>query len=1433
MKRRLTVLSIVLTLIFVIQSAWPAGNVFADRQAGNHSLNEQVSSGLADETVSQSVYDNTLPSQFVLPELLTGIGIKAEYFGDRNFSELLATRVEDRIDYEKGLLLLPDWHEDRSRSVRWSGTLTAAYSEEYTFKVEALGDYKLWIDDQLLIDSDDWFGNRDKARMTLQAGIPVQIKMEFQSGLLGGYVKLLWSSKSQHREVVQKPYLNPPYIPGIPQGIATIAKSSQSIQIAWNPVEGATGYDVEVDGNVIDNGADTAFVQEQLLPNSQHIYRIRAKAPGIAGEWSAPYSERTVVGSPMHVTAEAGPDSIAVQWDPADGAIGYEVEADGIVISVGLETDYHHAGLMPNTMHTYRVRTIGESGSSEWSEFIEKTVQTMVPMHLQVEPASTSITLSWESVTGATGYEVEADGAVIGVGEALAYAHSDLTPNSQHRYRVRALLGEQPGEWSTYVTASTSPAPGSGTGLKGDYYTNENMDHLAASRIDPNIDFDWKNRSPIDGSFLKQYAVRWTGQIEARYSEKYTLMAEAHGGVRVWVNDELLIDEWRFNGMHWGSGEKRLEAGHKYDIRVEYRKPMGAATMKLYWKSDSQRTEIIPQSQLYPIGMPGGVRTDSNETSVTIQWDTVTFAAGYEVEADGVIADAGNSTSYVHGPLVPGTLHNYRVRAVNGVAVGEWSPTVSRTTRLGTSAIAAMQAEETRIDVYWAEVAGATGYDIEVDGIIHDNGIQTAYSHLDLRPGTEHRYRVRAKTAAVIGDWTPIAGKWTLPDVPANLRASSTGSSIEVSWDPVVGANRYEVEAYDSIIDVGGKTTYSDFNINPNSQHAYRVRAVNDSGAGKWSPVFAKRTLPAPPSHLRGIAKSTSIQVMWDPTSGAESYELEIDGGQLKRLDEFTFEHADLVSNSVHTYRVRSYGSEGVSEWSDPIDVATLPFIPQGLQARVSGSSIVVSWNPVEGAAGYDLEVHGAIIDIGSDTHYSIEGVEKNAQYQFRIRARNLYQDGEWSDPVGTVARPGIPTNVKASVAGTQVTVTWDPVVGAIAYEVDADGEIVRSESATYSQSQLPMNSEHQYRVRALNAGGAGEWSDYVSAEVRIGAPANLRAVSITGKSIELAWDPVAGASGYDLFMDGTLTDAGVNTTYAHSELEPHTTHIYRVRARTANRSGEWSDTLALTTKLAVPVNLTGRTKSDRVDIRWDTVTGATYYAIEIDNAAIEFSEEASYGHINLKPNTAHSYRVRALNDVTDSDWSEAATFITAPGIPGQITTVPESKAIRVSWDSVAGAVAYRIEVDGNVLDVSSNAYLHADLKPNTMHVYRVTAVGAGGTSDWSEFVKASTTSELQVNAGKDTMFNFLVIAPAQSGVNQRKITVHYDPNELEVIDIAAQTPNIELAPGGIEGTSITVLRHDHGEIVFLINDADKTVVNVIKFMALISGYSQIDYEIE
>ncbi len=130
-------------------------------------------------------------------------------------------------------------------------------------------------------------------------------------------------------------------------------------------------------------------------------------------------------------------------------------------------------------------------------------------------------------------------------------------------------------------------------------------------QVDANIDFNWVRNGP--GSPVKEdeFTAVWTGFIAPEFSEEYQFEVQADDGIRVWVNDQLLINNWKnapegANGFVMGNtaaasekGKIRLSAGQRYKLRVEYFERKQNASARLFWSSTHLDKQIVRSSGLF------------------------------------------------------------------------------------------------------------------------------------------------------------------------------------------------------------------------------------------------------------------------------------------------------------------------------------------------------------------------------------------------------------------------------------------------------------------------------------------------------------------------------------------------------------------------------------------------------------------------------------------------------------------------------------------------------------------------------------------------------------------------------------------------------------------------------------------------------------------
>ncbi len=140
-------------------------------------------------------------------------------------------------------------------------------------------------------------------------------------------------------------------------------------------------------------------------------------------------------------------------------------------------------------------------------------------------------------------------------------------------------------------------------GLNGEYFNNVTLTGKPVfTRVDPQVQFQWTLFSPDPEKLTYDfYSVRWTGKLKSPASGKYKIGIDGNDGYRLFLNDKLLIDNWKKLSKQTIVTDFSFEKDKEYDIRIEYYEPAGNAFFRLVWNvnvNNNQSDEINNAAEL-------------------------------------------------------------------------------------------------------------------------------------------------------------------------------------------------------------------------------------------------------------------------------------------------------------------------------------------------------------------------------------------------------------------------------------------------------------------------------------------------------------------------------------------------------------------------------------------------------------------------------------------------------------------------------------------------------------------------------------------------------------------------------------------------------------------------------------------------------------------
>jgi len=176
------------------------------------------------------------------------------------------------------------------------------------------------------------------------------------------------------------------------------------------------------------------------------------------------------------------------------------------------------------------------------------------------------------------------------------------------------------------ILAQTAAPAEIGSGLRAEYF--EGVDLTGArmvARIDPVINF----ATPFpDLPRQENFSARWTGAVKPKFSETYTFTTTSDDGIRLWVNGQLIIENWTSHGAIDNTGDITLEANRKYSIKLEYFQGGGPCAIRLDWQSAHQPRETVPSAALFPPLFPEGHIAYQDTAALSKSTITIIAASG-------------------------------------------------------------------------------------------------------------------------------------------------------------------------------------------------------------------------------------------------------------------------------------------------------------------------------------------------------------------------------------------------------------------------------------------------------------------------------------------------------------------------------------------------------------------------------------------------------------------------------------------------------------------------------------------------------------------------------------------------------------------------------------------------------------------------------------
>lgn len=322
-----------------------------------------------------------------------------------------------------------------------------------------------------------------------------------------------------------------------------------------------------------------------------------------------------------------------------------------------------------------------------------------------------------------------------------------------------------------------------------------------------------------------------------------------------------------------------------------------------------------------------------------------------------------------------------------------------------------------------------------------------------------------------------------------------------------------------------------------------------NSYTGSVSKSFYIR--PQKVSSFKATCYSNKIKLSWGKVTGATGYQVyQYKNGswtKLKNVSATSYTVSSLSSAATYKFRVRAYAKAGDKYLYSP-SYASLSATTTIGKATVSLSkaaqnSATLKWTAVSAASEYRVyltneETQEKKSYITTATTLTVGSLSAGTDYSVRVRAYNESKDilGGYSDYFYFQTAPQNVSSFTASVNGTSINFLWNTVNGATGYQIqmctyNSDGtasaytKISNFTKNSYTLSGLTPYTTYGFRIRVYTKTDNGIlYSNYVQCDkvtTTIEKISGVAVEEVTNKTIKLSWNPVSGATGYILSVQG------------------------------------------------------------------------------------------------------------------------------------------------------------------------------------------------------------------------------------------------------------------------------------------------------------------------
>ncbi|UII19715.1 fibronectin type III domain-containing protein [Fulvivirga ligni] len=953
-----------------------------------------------------------------------------------------------------------------------------------------------------------------------------------------------------------------------------------------------------------------------------------------------------------------------------------------IALTAANSSSYLDENLLANTDYYYLIRAINNSGASASTN--ELHVRTDVdaqgptaPTNLRVEAnTGSTVRLSWNASTDNVGvyrYDVYKNGTkVLAVEENSATVYGLNTSSVYDFYVIARDITGNVSSASNHAFSRVNTS-----GLDYSFYDGGFYNVSQFINLVPNATGHVSNVSIDDSPLDNNFGYKWEGYIYIPVTGNYTFETYSDDGSVMYIGGldaaHLVVDNDGTHGPRYRSGTVRLEKG-AHSIMIAYFDKTGYYDyMSIWWSNTAHgvtnRVQIPDEAFIPSTSLPGSAPAAATSLtfdevgykSVKINWvDNASNETKYQIlrsetsagPFEGVGEVAANATSFIDTDLDAVKTYYYKV-----AAIGSYGVTTSAAASVSTIALppaptapaslVANGVNSTSINLSWTDASTTEdGFKIYRSAGNADNFLLIAtldanintFNDTELLPAATYYYKVGAYNDGGIA-YSGEVNSQTVNTLPVIAEINDISVRFESTYTLPV-----------EVTDADGDAV--EITVSNLPSFAYLQDYGDGSGMITFEPLFAN------------VGTYSNIVVTATDQNGGEDTE--------------TF---NLVVNSNHLPEVTAVADVNMNESESAAvsfsvtdadaDDFTLSYVGLPDFAVITDNpdqSKTITFNPEYGDGGeYTITINATDVNEGvgsSEFTLTVAKVLTNYTLLINFNSELPQTTGNWNnltvEPAAGMDINGFITSQGTPVsAGIHLTTAWGPQYTG----VGAFGATTGNNSGVYPDNVMKTyyfasdNGSKVFDITGLNPELTYNFTFFGS---RDGDGNRNTEYIINGETVVL--NASHNVSSTVTISEVSPTEVGTVTVTVRKQSGAVYGYLNALRVDAYYTNGEAP---------AAPIALEASSVSGtQVTLSWtDKSINETGFEIERSTDGVSFSlvetvypNETTYTDESLAGKTSYTYRVRAINGIGNSAYSNEL----------EVTTLNSSPVLTVSAEEVS-----------------------------------------------------------------------------------------------------------------------------------------------------------------